>query len=95
MAGTSTAQGETPPLGEEERPVTYFTHEAEYYEQLEEASNIHPEDPDEDQKYWSSDGETVNEQTRRSQWCGDAEVKDPDPIVHGVLSQDVGDAGSP
>ena len=31
IAGASTAQGETPSLGGDEPPVTYFTHEAEYY----------------------------------------------------------------
>ena len=33
---------------EDERQVTFFKSEAEYYEQLEKDSNVHPEDPDED-----------------------------------------------
>ena len=94
-AGAGTAREETSPYGGEERPVTYFTPEAEYYEQLEEASNVHPEDPDEDQKYWSSDEEAVNEWTRLSQRCGGDWFKDPDPVVDGSPDQDVGDTDSP
>ena len=66
-AGAGAAQEDTPPYCvpckgnicycEDERQVTYFTSDAEYYEQLEKDSNVHPKDLDEDQKYWSSDDE--------------------------------------
>ena len=44
---------------EDKRQVTYFTDDADYYEQLERDSNMHPEDDDEDQVYWSADEDSA------------------------------------